>query len=141
MIQSKRRRLRGQSLVETALVLLPFVLTLLGAFDVGQVLFLHATLHERARAGVRYAVVHGYDAPTVQNFVVYNSATPAGPRLFGLQTSMVTVTRYDLGTGNDRIEVKISNYPMRFFSPLLSRFQLRPVFRATMLVESLGATD
>jgi len=141
MIECKRKRLGGQTLVETALVILPFVLTLLGAFDVGQVLFLYATFHERARAGVRYAVVHSYDEPTIQNFVVYNSATPAGPRLFGLQTTMVTVTRYDQGTENDRIEVKISDYPVRFFSPLLSRFHLQPVFRSTMLVESLGATD
>ena len=141
MIECKRKKLRGQTLVETALVIIPFVLTLLGAFDVGQVIFLHATLHERARAGVRYAVVHGYDVQTVKNFVVYNSATAAGPRLFGLQTTMVTVTRYDQDTENDRIEVKISDYPVRFFSPLLSKFHLQPVFRSTMLVESLGATD
>ncbi len=141
MDDRKRKRRKGEYLVETALVLLPFVLTLTGVFDVGQVLFFHATLHERAQAGVRYAIVHSYDAQTIQNFVVYNAPAPNGHALFGLQTSMVSVTRLDQGTQSDRIEVRIANYPVAFYSPLLARYHLLPVFRAVMPVESLGATN
>lgn len=137
------RRRRGAHLIETALVLVPFVFTLVGILDMGQFLFFYQTYRERVRAAARYAVVNPYDTQAITNVVLYNSPTtpPGGTALFGLTPSMVTVTRYDQGTSNDRIEVAIANPPVVFFSPLLAGYQLHPVFRAVMPVESLGATD
>ena len=111
-------------MVESALVLLPFVLTLIGILDMGQVLFFYETLHERARAGARYAAVNSYDPLAIKNVVVYNTAGGTGSPLFGLNTSMVTVNRYDLATPEERVEVTISNYPVKLFSPLLAGVSL-----------------
>jgi hypothetical protein len=138
------RSRKGGSVLESGLVLLLLLITIIGVFDMGQLLFFHQTFRERVRAGVRYAVVHTYDAQQIRNMVLYNSPTaPPGdpPGLFGLRPAMVTVTRYDQGTADDRIEVRISSYPFTFLSPLLAGRSLNPVFRAVMPIESLGATD
>jgi hypothetical protein len=139
-----RNQRRGAVLLESALVLLALLITLVGVLDFGQLLFFHQSFRERVRAGVRYAVVHTYDPAQIRNMVVYNSTTaPPGepPGLFGLTPAKVTVTRYDQGTADDRIEVCISNYPLGFLSPLLAGQTLNPVFRAVAPVEGLDATD
>lgn len=137
----RARGRRGQALVESALVLLTLVLTILGILDLGQFLFFQATFRERVRSGVRYAVVHTYDPQQIENFVLYDSPIAGSRPLFGLAESMISVTRYGENTPDDRIEVTISNAPLRMYSPFLASFSARPVFRAVMPVESLGAAD
>lgn len=140
MMERARKR-RGQAMVESALVLLTLVLTILGILDLGQFLFFQATFRERVRSGVRYAVVHAYDPEQIANFVLYDSPVAAGRPLFGLTQSMIAVARRGENTPDDRIEVTISNAPLKMYSPFLARFSARPVFRAVMPVESLGATN
>lgn len=134
------RSRKGAHVVETALVLLPFVFTLIGVLDFGQLLFFYQTFRARAHSGARYAAVNPYNSQTIANVVAYGATTGSGKGRFGLTPSMVTVTRYDQGTAYDRIEVKI-NYPLAFISPLLAKYKLTPVFRSVMPVESLGATN
>ncbi len=141
MRNDKRHGRKGATLVESALVSFCLLVTTLGIVDLGQFLLLEQTFRERVRAGVRYAIVHDYDPQQIRNVVLYNSPTAGARGLFGLTSSMVTVNRYDAGTPEDRIEVSISEYPMKFYSPLLGRFSLKPTFRAVMAVESLGATE
>ncbi len=136
---------RGQALVEAALVLLVLLTLVFGILDFGQLLLFHQGLTERAGAGARYAVAHTFDPQAITNVVLYNSPTPPSgntPGLFGLTASEVTVTRYDAGDPqNDRIEVEIHDFPMRFYSPLIAGpYQHRP-FRVLRPVESLGATN
>src|SRR5690242_17709286 len=116
------RRRRGSTLVESAVLLLTFLVILVGILDSAQILFFHQFLNERVRAGARYAVLHGCDAAAVRNVVVYNTSTPAPgtSALFGLTTSMVTVVRSDAGGADDRVEVRISGYQMQFLSPWLA---------------------
>ena len=53
---SRRRRCRGGTLVEAALVTLPTMAFLMGIFDVSFAIFVKSTLEFAVRQGVRYAV-------------------------------------------------------------------------------------
>ena len=141
-----RRRVRkGQGLVEASLVLMTLLLLVIGILDFAQLLFFLQTFTERARAGARYAVANNFDTQTITNVVLYNSPTAPGgnpPGLFGLTASEITVTRYDAGDKvKDRIEVKISNVPLAFYSPLIKGSYTHRPFRVVRSVESLGATN
>lgn len=60
----RRRRSAGQSLVEFALVLPVFILTLVALFDLGRAVFAYNTLTNAAREGARLAIVN-QDIPTI----------------------------------------------------------------------------
>jgi Flp pilus assembly protein TadG len=53
---------RGQSMVETAFVLLPFLLLAMGIFDFGRVAFYNHQLASAARDGARAAIAPGRTA-------------------------------------------------------------------------------
>ncbi|MGK2851948.1 MAG: TadE/TadG family type IV pilus assembly protein [Candidatus Limnocylindrales bacterium] len=53
----RRRRARGQSLVEFALVLPIFLLLLFGVIDAGRLVYLHTVLSQAAREGARLTSV------------------------------------------------------------------------------------
>src|SRR4051812_26496320 len=79
----KRNNRSGQAVVEASLTLLVFLAILIGIMDFGQFLYYHQSLSERARAGARYAAVHGTDATHINstqiaNFTLYNDAAGAG---------------------------------------------------------------
>ncbi len=133
------RRRRGSTLVESAMVLLLFLVLLLAVMDFAQILFFHQVLTDRVRSGVRYAVVHPWDTAAVQRYVAANNAAyGAASSLFGITPAMVQVLRFDAGTAADRIEVRISTYRMRFLSPWFSGVFTPGPFRAVMPVESAG---
>jgi len=114
---------RGQSAVESALILLVLLTTLIGIFDLGQLLFIHQSFVERVRHAARYAVVNSYDPVAFKNMVLYRQLTvPEGATsgIFGLTAGMVTVTRPGVGTNDERIVVSITSYPYRFFTPLIA---------------------
>jgi hypothetical protein len=134
----------GSTLVESSIILMVFMVVFVGIFDMGQLLFFHNFLNDRVRSGARYAVVHPYDPATIKNVVVYNSATAPGGSaigLFGLSTSMVSVNRYDPGTADDRVEIRITGYRLRFFSPWIAGTFTPGPFRAVMPLESAGAAQ
>jgi hypothetical protein len=137
------RRRRGSTLVESALVLMLFIVILLGIMDFGQILFFHHVLTERARAGARYAVVHVWDVAAVQKYVARNdpAAADGTPGLFGVTPAMVQVLHSDVGTPSERVEVRISSYQMRFLSPWLAGTFTPGPFRAVMPIESGGASN
>lgn len=118
-------------MVETALVLLVFLMILIGIIDFGQVLYFHQSLVERARAAARYGAVHPTDTTGIQNVAVYNSATVSGTPsaiLSGMTTSMVDVQNPGINTNDARVVVTISNYPVSFISPYIAQsFHNRPI--------------
>jgi hypothetical protein len=122
---------RGHSVLEGALVTLVFLATLIGIFDLAQVLFIHQTFVARARSAARYGVLNPDNADGIRNMVIYGQTTvPPGPPsgIFGLTSGMVTVSRRDSGANEDRIVVTIANYPYRLFSPWIGQvFTARPV--------------
>jgi hypothetical protein len=126
-------------MVETALILLTFILMLIGTIDFGQVIYFHQSLVERARAAARYGAINPTDTTGIQNIAVYNAASPPGtptPVLPGLTTAMVTLSNTGANTPEARIMVTISGYPINFISPYIARqFNNRPVI-VSMSAES-----
>lgn len=119
----RKKRSRGGVLVESAFTITAFLAVTLGVLDIGQVMFNHQGLVERARAGAAWAGSRVFDAEQVKNMVVYNTTSPtnhATPMYPNLATSLVTATLFDAGTTEARVVVKISNYPYTFFSPWIA---------------------
>ena len=143
LAMNKRKRQKGQALIETSLVLLTMILMIVGMMDFGQFLFFHQALTDRARAGARYAIANTYDATAIKNVVLYNDPAAAGgtPGLFGLTASNVNVIPTPNATSPTRIEVNISGYPIVFLSPYLTRSYTHRAIRAVRAVEGLGATN
>jgi len=144
MSHNKRRYgQKGQTLLETSLVLSTLLLMLVGIVDFGQFLFFHQVLTDRARAGARYAAVNPYDATAIQNVVVYNSSTAPGGSpvgLFGLTTSNVTVTPTPSTGTPDYVQVKISGFPIHLISPFLTKSYTPRDIIATRQTENIATT-
>ncbi len=124
MKQPSKRKRRGSTLVEAALVLMTLLATIIGILDFGQVMFFHQGLVNRARAAARYGAVNFQNIDGIRNMVLYNS--PNAPEdettqpFLGLTADNVVVTRESLDSNEERIVVRIQNYPFRFFSPWIA---------------------
>lgn len=126
----KMRRERGSALVEGALICSAFFYLLIGIVDFGQFLFIHQTLSERAREGVRYGVVNDpTDSTSIQNVVLYGQASggsvPATAQstdtgIFNVPRSDVTVTATGSATDDYRLTVQIVNYKYTIYSPFIA---------------------
>jgi len=141
---TRKKTQRGTALLEGALVLGTLLTLIIFVEEMGRMLVYQQMFTERAREGARSAAVTSFDTTTVQNYVLYNSATappgnPAG--FFGLTASNVTVTRLGTaGTWNDRIQVTVSKYPMFNFVPLFQRTYIVPPVTVTIPAGSLGSS-
>jgi Flp pilus assembly protein TadG len=126
----RMQRERGSALVEGALICMAFFYMLLGAIDFGQFLYIHQTLTERAREGVRYGAVNTpTDSTSIQNVVLYGQASggsvPTSPQstdkgIFNVLRSDVTVTAAGSATDDYRLTVEIKNYSYTMYSPIIS---------------------
>lgn len=145
MTTGLRHKQRGSAMLETALIFLTALGMILFIVDMGRIQLWQQFLAERARVGVRNAVVNHWDAEEVANYVVYNSTTApesAGPGLLGLLPSQVAFTQ-DPGTGNGdaRYEVKIANVPVVTWIPFIAGRYILPPVTASMPVQSQGAVE
>jgi Flp pilus assembly protein TadG len=52
---------RGSSLIEFALISFMFIMLLVGVIEMGRMVLVYTTIANAARAGARYAIVHGGD--------------------------------------------------------------------------------
>jgi hypothetical protein len=146
------KRRRGQSLVETSLVLTVFLALLLGVFDCGQVLFAHQALVERVRTAVRWGTLHKWQGaePVVKpdaivNMVLYSQPQQPAPSregYLGMKPENVQVT-YHAATpeapDDELLTVSIVNYESHFFSPWLARVLIshRPVMMSAPVEPSV----
>jgi hypothetical protein len=62
MASRGRRRSRGQALVEFALVAPLLFFLLIGIIEAGRFIYHYEMLNNAARAGVRYAIIHGAES-------------------------------------------------------------------------------
>ena len=111
---------RGQSAIEGMLVLVVLIGMILGVLDFGQMIFLHQTLTERARAAARYAALNPADVGGARNLVLFgNTVAPADPTrsFWGMTAAMVQVARNNQDTNEDEMVVTISGYRFQIFSP------------------------
>lgn len=60
MRQSESDRSRGQALVEFSLVLIPFLIIMMGIFDLGRAIYMMNTTAQAAREIARVTIVHPY---------------------------------------------------------------------------------
>jgi Flp pilus assembly protein TadG len=145
--QARRKRQRGAALVETALVFTATVSMIVFIVDMGRILLTQQFISERARVGVRNAVVNNWDATAVANYVAYGTTTtPAGGTgtsgYMGLTATEVTLTTYpDSGIGDARYQVTVSGVPMFTWIPYMAGKYTAPTIIATAPVQSQGATN
>lgn len=144
---ARKQGQRGAALVETALVFTATVSMILFIVDMGRILLTQQFISERARVGVRNAVVNNWNATSVSNYVAYGTTTtpPGGtsaPGFLGLTANEVTLTTYaDSGIGDARYTVTVSGVPLWTWIPYMAGRYTAPTIIATAPVQSQGATN
>jgi hypothetical protein len=68
-----RAREKGQSLVETALILAAFMGLLFGMTGIGEMLFVRQTVADRARQAARWGALNPYDPAKIREMVRFGS--------------------------------------------------------------------
>jgi Flp pilus assembly protein TadG len=68
-VMDRSREDRGSSLIEFALISVMFVILLASVVEMGRMVLVYTTIANAARAGARYAIVHGAD----------QTVSPSGP--------------------------------------------------------------
>ncbi len=124
MRKFQRNRQKGGTLLESVLTLMVFLALFIGIFEVGEVLFVHQTLTDRARNAARWGAVNSYDATSIQNLVLYGATSQSEGQIpaFGLTAANVTISRpaASIGTPEDRVVVTI-NYPVTLISVFIGQ--------------------
>ena len=134
--------IRGSALVEFSLVVVTFVLMLLGIVEMARMVLVATTMANAARAGVRYASVHGRGRAggsgadgesgpgnnPAQVLTVVKGVASAG--LVSLADSDIAVTYSPSNTAGSTVTVKVTYT----FDPLLPYFK-------TFLNAHLGSTS
>lgn len=114
--------LRGQSTLEFGLSSLLLLLLMFGVFEMSRMLLIFTTVNNAARAGARFAIVHGADNPPATNQIQtlvkgYLSAAPmntANPNL------VITVSGAG-GTVGSTVSVSVT-YPYDPFIGFYTKF-------------------
>jgi len=111
---------RGQSLIESALILTAFMGLLLGMAGVGQLLFVRETLADRARVAARWGALNSYDPAATRRLVLYGTAEPAPGQspFFNLTPSAIDVSNPGCPGAACRISVAIPEQGIRSVEPM-----------------------
>ena len=115
----RQRRSRGQSLVETTLILAAFMGLMLGMAGVGETLFVREALASRAEQAVRWGALHPYDAPAIRNIVLYGASSPAdgAAAIMGMSAEEIEVDHPGCPGVDCRIMVVIPGQGIRSVEP------------------------
>jgi Flp pilus assembly protein TadG len=116
---------RGSTLVEFSLIAFMFIIVLLGVVEMGRMVLVYTTVANAARAGARYAIVHGVNqtvsssGPTNTTAVQTVAKNFASAGLVNISLVVVTVN-YPNGNNNAGSPVSVTvSYP---YDPLVSYF-------------------
>jgi len=111
---------RGQSLVESALVLGAFMAMLLGMGATGESLFVRQTLADRARLAARWGALHSYDPAAIRRVVLYGVADPApgDSPFFALKPEAVEVSNPGCPGPRCRVSVALPSQGVRAVEPV-----------------------
>jgi Flp pilus assembly protein TadG len=117
---------RGSTMVEFSLIAFMFIIVLLGVVEMGRMVLVYTTVANAARAGARYAIVHGQDqAPPYRQGPANTGAVQAVATHFAsaglVNMSLVVVTvNYPNNDSNPGSPVTVTvSYP---YDPLVSYF-------------------
>jgi len=125
--QDRWRRQRGQSLLETALMIVIIFTVMMWVFEIGQLMYTYTVLADAANEGVRYAIVHtggGVSSTPTTAAIVQKFAATSRHDISG-----ITVTVTPLDTTYDppnRVSVKVSYT----YVPYLKIFTTPPTLSA-----------
>ena len=138
--KSARRSERGATLVEFALALSVFLVSMFAVIEFGRALWTHNALADAARRGARYAALHSAaDAADVKNVVVYGD--PAGgtqAMIPNLTTTNVSVNYSGFALNKGTVTVSITNYQFQFVVPIVGTTITMPAYSTTLTGESVG---
>lgn len=118
LVQRAARDRSAASVLELVFVLPVVILILLGTIDISMLIYAYGTVAEAARAGARYAIVHGSASsspagPTANNAAVASAAQVYAP---ALNPASLTVTSNWPSGSNDptrSVTVNVSyQYPL-----------------------------
>jgi Flp pilus assembly protein TadG len=109
--QKRRGNQRGATLVEVPFALLWVFTALFGMTESARVMLAYTTLCEAARAGTRYAIVHGsYRTGGCTRDTLDGKAGPADDPLCVVRIVEDAVSAAGLSTASDRLTVQV-RYP------------------------------
>jgi hypothetical protein len=111
---------RGQSLIESALILTAFMGLLVGMAGVGQMLFVRQTLADRARVAARWGALNSYDPAAIRRVVLFGTAepTPGDNPFFGLTPAAVVVSNPGCPGAGCRVSVVIPEHGIKSVEPM-----------------------
>ena len=109
---------KGQSLVETTLVMAAFMGLLLGVVDLGQMLVMRQSLVDRVRTAARWGSMHTYDPEAIRNVVLYGATAPGGSGFAGLQAADVSVSNPGCPGPACRVEIRIAGRGVQMSEPI-----------------------
>ena len=95
----RRRREKGSTLLESAVLLLTFLVMVLGIMDWGRMMLANNFISYGAREGARYAATHGNSATHPAS--TSDISTLVKNEAVGLDTSKITVTTTWTPSGNN----------------------------------------
>lgn len=138
--KSDRSSERGATLVEYAIALSVFLVSMFAVIEFGRALWTHNALADAARRGARYAALHSSaEATAVKNVVVYGD--PAGgtqAMIPNLATTNVAVNYSGFGLNQGTVTVSITNYQFQFVVPIVGTTITMPAYSTTLTGESVG---
>jgi len=117
---TRARKLAGQSLIESALILAAFMGLLVGMAGMGQLLFVRQTLADRARMAARWGALNNYDPAAIRRMVLFGTAdiAPGQTAFFGLAPAAVDVSNPGCPGRGCRISVAIPEHGIRCVEPM-----------------------
>ncbi len=150
----RRRAARsgGSSIVETALIFLPFLAVILGITDISLALYIRQTMQHAVREGVRYAItyqVNGSECqiPSIKRVVKLHSMGFLNDQQIA---DHVTVKFYapdtGLESGENRpgqlVEVSVENYEWKWIAPIWRTAEsMKVTVRSSDRMEGLGGAS
>ena len=138
----KHRARKGATIVESSLVLGLTLFTIMGLIELAIGLFFYQGVIERARAGVRWAVVNGYDETQFRNIVVYGNAAGSGGSVLGLDPAMVDVCvePIDQTSTFSVIRMRVTRPAFKLISPFFGGASMQPSMEVSLPVEAAGCS-
>ena len=119
-MRRRGHRSKGQSLVESALVLGSFMALLLGMTGVSEMLFVRQILTDRMHVAARWGALNAYDPQAIRNMVLFGTVTPASDAspLMGLTPESVVVDNPGCPGAACRVSVGIPGHGIRSTEPV-----------------------
>jgi hypothetical protein len=119
-VKTRGQASKGQSLIESALILTAFMGLLVGMAGVGQMLFERQTLADRTRMAARWGALNSYDPAAIRRVVLYGTAEPApgDNPFFGLTPASVDVSNPGCPGSACRVRVAIPEHGITSVEPM-----------------------